>query len=80
MQWVGAAILIGLLVLLLIGGTLLAKSEKTLIFPRIYSLDASHKSLSRRALGIFLRSACALISVLLNLIFTGLPSPGNDAI
>jgi hypothetical protein len=29
MQWVGAAILIGLLALLLIGGALLAKSEKT---------------------------------------------------
>ena len=29
MQWVGAAILIGLLALLLIGGALLARSEKT---------------------------------------------------
>lgn len=29
MQWIGAAILIGLLALLLIGGALLAKSEKT---------------------------------------------------
>jgi hypothetical protein len=29
MQWVGAAILIGLLALLLIGGALLAKGEKT---------------------------------------------------
>ena len=30
MQWIGAAILIGLLALLLIGGALLARSEKTL--------------------------------------------------
>jgi hypothetical protein len=29
MQWVGAAIMIGLLALLLIGGALLARSEKT---------------------------------------------------
>ena len=29
MQWVGAAILVGLLALLLIGGALLAKGEKT---------------------------------------------------